>query len=134
MLNIKDALKDFIVNEPNSNVGYLVSDEVLKDEIEKITQERSSEAKDFSKYNMKRIPFIGEFFETVIIQDDEKILDPLIAKSLAKVIQKNRIMVFITDLEVSKITSIYEPLDFTDFTSMQIGEQNIVLLKRWFKW
>jgi len=134
MLNIIDALKDFIVNEPNSNIGYLVVDEVLKDEIEKIALERFSETKDLSKYNLKRIPFTGEFFETLIIEDDENILNPFFAKQLGKVIQKNRMLILITNLEVENIQKIYEPLEFTDFNQIQIGEIEIILLKRWFKW
>jgi len=134
MLNIQDALKDFIVDEPNSNIGFLVHDEVLKKEIEKISQDRVSVSKDFAKLNLKRLPFIGEFFETIIIQDNKSILNPIVAKQLAKVIQKNRMMILITNIEVEKIQAIYEPFEFSDFSEFKINNLNIVLLKKWFKW
>ena len=134
MLNIKDAFENFIVDEPNSNIGYLVSDEIIKEVIENISQNRSSNTKNFSKNNLKRLPFIGEFFETLVIQDDLNILNPIIAKQFAKIIQKNRMMILITEIAVEDIQKIYEPLEFTDFNLIEIDDLKLVLLKKWFKW
>lgn len=133
-MDIYKALEDFIVDEPNSNIGYLVEKTDFIEIIEKISLERNSTPINLSKYNSKRFPFIGEFFETLIIENSENILQPLFAKQLSKVIQKNRMLILITDIEIKKLKNIYEPFDFTDFTSIQIGEINFVLLKKWFKW
>ncbi len=130
-MELINILQSLIVDEPNSNIAYLVQDSNLKQIIQNIIEERLSENIDLSRYNLNRLPFLGEHFETVIIENDEVLTDRSFAKEIAKVVQKNRIVILITELNIENLKEVYEPLDFTDFSSV---DKNIIVMKRWFKW
>jgi len=130
-MKIDEILQSLIVNEPNSNIAYWVQDREIEKYIQDIAKERFSESIDISEYDFRRFPFIGEYFESAIIQNDEVVLNPIFAKELGRVVQKNRITILITKLDLEKVQNVYEPLNFTDFNMV---EKDILVMKRWFKW
>ncbi len=134
-MELNEIISSLVVNEVNSNIGYLTDSNELKELIDSIADERLSESIDLSTYNINRLPFIGEFFETILIDNDTVITQSGASRQIAKVLQKNRDIIIMTELDIEKIEAVYEPLDFTDFNYIDnFNQKRIYTMKRWFKW
>jgi hypothetical protein len=134
-VELNEIISSLVVNEVNSNIGYLTDSNELKELIDSIADERLSESIDLSTYNINRLPFIGEFFETILIDNDTVITQSGASRQIAKVLQKNRDIIIMTELDIEKIEAVYEPLDFTDFNYIDnFNQKRIYTMKRWFKW
>jgi hypothetical protein len=125
-MDIFTVLESIIPNEPNSNFGFIGSS--LKENMGKIAESRSSSAVVITP--AKKLKFLGEHFEVVVIDSDDIL--SLVAKDISRVIQKNRNVVCITDLSQKEVENIFEPFWFRDFNSFEVENRNIVVFKRWF--
>jgi hypothetical protein len=133
-MNYIDAVLSMIPNEPNSNIGYYSDDNELIEAIQKRADELLSEAINLKESNIRRLPYGGEFFEFILFEDDEAILDRGIAKQLEFAIQKNRTFAVLTSsLEVEKLQAIYTDLNFTHIEPIELGDRKVFTMRKWFK-
>jgi hypothetical protein len=129
-MDLKQILESLLVNEPNSNFGFLSSDEVGK-VVEEIAIERVSNPIDFSAHIGKKFPFFGEHFENIVVEDDENL--KAVASEVSRVLQKNRYLILITSFSIEEVTEVFQPLKFSNISEIETGETNIFMLKRWFE-
>jgi hypothetical protein len=140
-MDILNSIIGLIPDEPNMNLGYLIENTELKTNLEKKFEElkknKDTNIENLESCNLKRLHFGGEFFETIIVQNDELLLDPLIAKQLAFSIQKNRVFIIISNkLSTSELQKVYESLHFSHFEIIEFSEKdnfNILMMQKWFR-
>jgi hypothetical protein len=129
-MKIEEILKSLIVEEPNSNLGYLTTN--FENALKIIANERDINLYNLDKHQKARFPFIGEFFENIFIENDEVLKNELFQKEVSRTIQKNRVLILKTDFELNEIEEIFDKLNFSDFS--RFDDEKIIVAKRWFKW
>jgi hypothetical protein len=132
-MELLDILEQILVDEPNSNIGYILNnDEVI--------QELANVKIDFDFINLKnynldkKTEFIGEFFENLILEIDDNLLQNInFLKEITRIIQKNRLLILITDLDILDVEKQLEPFHWTDFSEISFSDKKIIIAKKWFQ-
>ena len=142
-MKILDSVISLIPNEPSINIGFLSKNSDLNTQIEEklkvLSESNFANIENLENINLIRLPFGGEFFESIIIEDDSTILNPSIAKQLAFALQKNRLLIVLTEkLSSEQLQEVYEPLHFSHFESIDFDNETenkykILLMQKWFR-
>jgi hypothetical protein len=125
---LKQILENIMVNEPNSNFGFISSDEVGK-LVSEIADERLSEAVDLSKNLGRRFPFAGEDFENIVLDGDSWI-DSI--SEISRVLQKNRYLILFSKLSKDEIVELFEKHHFSNISEIEFSGIKVFTLKKWF--
>lgn len=81
---------------------------------------------------LKRWNFGGEFFEAIIIEDDDFLDKAECIKMVKKALQENQNLIFISEkLGLTDVESKLEAFGFSDFTTVET-EPYIYTAKKWF--
>jgi len=121
-------LTQLLPNEPNMNIACFG---LVEEELE-VLNNLGSNIFHLEDYNVKRLSFGTEFFETIIIRSDEVALSSKVAFQLKKALQKNRHLLLFTDESLDKIIEIYEPHGFSNFSEIEHEGKRVVIFKKWF--
>ena len=117
-------------NEPYGNIALLSSNENLHNELQKHVDMTQGKLFNLSTYNLKRLPYGGEFFDAFIVDEDSFFTMTKPYKSLEKALQKNRILIVVSDtLHQEFLQEELTPFGFSDFSTID----NIIVAKKWFK-
>jgi hypothetical protein len=128
------SIEKIISAEQGVTIAVLSEDETLIQAIKEHTSKRDGECVDLRGKNLKRIPFSGEYFENIILdQHDEILKDPKVLTSIKKVLQKSRRLLIISrEHDNYTLPEILEPYAFRDFSTIEIGDLNLNIAIKWY--
>ena len=128
-----ETVLQLLPKERGENIGVLSDDGGLVNAIETHIAPQEARMVELRRYNLRQLPFPGEFFEALVIDDDTLFEDERKIGQLKKVIQKNRCIVVLSKtLERRSLCERLEPMGFSDFSTIEAKPKNITLLKKWF--
>jgi len=132
-MDIFDILASIIVDEPNSNIGYILNNDEV---IQELSKNNDLNFMNLANYNLtEKSEFIGEFFKNLILVIDLNLLNNKdFLMEITKIIQKDRLLILITNLDIFIIKKLLEPFHWTDFSEIITNNKKKVFIrKKWFQ-
>lgn len=128
-----ETLVKLLPREPYANIAIYSDNEALLTALRSSAVELNGNIVDLRQYNLKQLPFGGEYFELIILDSSSHLEDERIVLQLKRAIQKNRYIIVVSgDVDQWSLAERLEPYGFSDFSTIKEGDLNINLFKKWF--
>lgn len=129
---IKTVLQ-LLPTERGQNIGVLLNDSALRDAVKEFAQSFEGTFADMRQCNFKRLPYGGEYFESIIIDDATLLEDQQVVLELKKALQKNRYLIVLSnDIDRWSMAERLEQFGFSGFNTIEESPCNIHIMKKWF--
>lgn len=132
-LSMTDELLQVLPSEPRGSIGILTHDTALLEAVQAHCARYDAVCVDLSSYNIMRLPFGGEYFDALVIDDDKTLSDKKPFASIKKSLQKNRNLIIVSHtLTEDTLNTMLSPFGFSDFCTISTEDKALIISKKWF--